>query len=101
MFIVTGLIKNIKHDQQAGRKSNCQSKNVDKRKHLVPGKASECNLKIILYHHRAFIKSRTNCFSRRWLDRNDEHPTSNFQLQTSNIKHQTSNFKPLASPRSQ
>jgi hypothetical protein len=71
MLIVAGLIKNIKHNQQAGGKPNCQSENVDKRKHLIPGKASKRDLKVVFYHRRSFIKSRTNCFSRRWRDRND------------------------------
>src|SRR5678816_3516686 len=99
MLIVAGLIKNIRDSQQAGRKPNCQSEKVDKRKHLIPGKASKCDLKVVFYHRRSFIKSRTNCFLLRSArSRNDAlHGTS--KIYSSNLQLPTSNILLLASLR--
>ena len=90
MLIVAGLIKNIKHNQQAGGKPNCQSENVDKRKHLIPGKASKCDLKEVFYHRRPFIKSRTK----------NQIPRTK-KIKSSNIRHPVSSIQYPVSLRSQ
>jgi hypothetical protein len=53
-FIIAPLIGDVKHDEQTGRNTYCQSKNIDGRIKAVFANVAQCDDKVVFKHKRLF-----------------------------------------------